>query len=143
MLKYRRIDISLVGFIYALFTLIMTSTFTKRIERETRPWGEYFVIDQGECFKVKRITVYPGGRLSLQYHNYRSEHWTIVSGIGSVKIGNKNRIIGPNESVYIDKKEVHTIENKENNELVLIEVQHGKILKENDIVRISDIYGRL
>ena len=47
----------------------MTSTFTKRIERETRPWGEYFVIDQGECFKVKRITVYPGGRLSLQYHN--------------------------------------------------------------------------
>ena len=92
---------------------------------------------------MKRITVYPGGKLSLQYHNYRSEHWTIVSGIGSVKIGNKNRIIGPNESVYIDKKEVHTIENKENNELVLIEVQHGKILKENDIVRLSDIYGRL
>ena len=121
----------------------MTSTFTKKIERETRPWGEYFVIDQGECFKVKRIKVYPGGRLSLQYHNYRSEHWTIVSGKGSVKIGNKNIIIGPNESVYIDKKEIHTIENTENNELVLIEVQHGKILEENDIVRISDIYGRL
>ena len=126
-----------------MITLIMTSIFTKKIERETRPWGEYFVIDKGECFKVKRITVYPGGRLSLQYHNYRSEHWTIVSGIGSVKIGNKNIIIKQNESVYIDKKEIHSIENKENNELVLIEVQHGKILEENDIVRISDIYGRL
>ena len=121
----------------------MTSTITKRIERETRPWGEYFVIDQGECFKVKRIIVYPGGRLSLQYHNYRSEHWTIVSGIGSVKIGNKNIIIGPNESLYIDKKVIHRIENREKNELVLIEVQHGKILEENDIIRISDIYGRI
>lgn len=120
----------------------MTSTFTKRIERETRPWGEYSVIDQGECFKVKRITVYPGGRLSLQYHNHRSEHWTIVSGIGSVKIGNKTIIIKPNESVYIDKKEIHTIENKENNDLVFIEVQYGKILEENDIVRMSCIYGR-
>ena len=123
--------------------LIMTTTLTKKIERETRPWGEYFVIDQGECYKVKRITVYPGGKLSLQYHNYRYEHWTIVSGTGSVKIGNKNIIVGPNESVYIDKKEIHTIENMENNELVLIEVQHGKILKENDIIRISDIYGRI
>ena len=123
--------------------LIMTTTLTKKIERETRPWGEYFVIDQGECYKVKRITVYPGGKLSLQYHNYRSEHWTIVSGKGSVKIGNKNIIVGPNESVYIDKKEIHTIENMENNELVLIEVQHGKILEENDIIRISDIYGRI
>jgi len=121
----------------------MTSTFTKKIERETRPWGEYFVIDQGECFKVKRITVYPGGRLSLQYHNYRSEHWTIVSGIGSVKIGKKNIIVGPNESIYVEKKEIHSIENMEINELVLIEVQVGKILEENDIVRISDIYGRL
>ena len=123
--------------------LIMTTTLTKKIERETRPWGEYFVIDQGECYKVKRITLYPGGKLSLQYHNYRSEHWTIVSGTGSVKIGNKNIIVGPNESVYIEKKEIHTIENMENNELVLIEVQHGKILEENDIIRISDIYGRL
>ena len=123
--------------------VIMTSTLTKKIERETRPWGEYFVIDQGECYKVKRITVYPGGRLSLQYHNHRSEHWTIVSGKGSVKIGNKNIIVGPNESVYIDKKEIHTIENTENNELVLIEVQHGEILEENDIIRISDIYGRI
>jgi mannose-6-phosphate isomerase-like protein (cupin superfamily) len=123
--------------------LIMTTTLTKKIETETRPWGEYFVIDQGECYKVKRITVYPGGKLSLQYHNYRSEHWTIVSGTGSVKIGNKNIIVGPNESVYIDKKEIHTIENMENNELVLIEVQHGKILEENDIIRISDIYGRI
>ena len=121
----------------------MTTTLTKKIERETRPWGENFVIDQGECYKVKRITVYPGGKLSLQYHNYRSEHWTIVSGTGSVKIGNKNIIVGPNESVYIDKKEIHTIENMENNELVLIEVQHGKILEENDIIRISDIYGRI
>ena len=123
--------------------LIMMTTLTKKIERETRPWGEYFVIDQGECYKVKRITVYPGGKLSLQYHNYRSEHWTIVSGTGSVKIGNKNIIVGPNESVYIDKKEIHTIENTENDELVLIEVQYGKILKENDIIRISDIYGRI
>ena len=123
--------------------LIMTTTLTKKIETETRPWGEYFVIDQGECYKVKRITVYPGGKLSLQYHNYRSEHWTIVSGTGSVKIGNKNIIVGPNESVYIDKKEIHTIANTENNELVLIEVQYGKILEENDIIRISDNYGRI
>ena len=97
----------------------MTSTFTKRIERETRPWGEYFVIDQGECFKVKRITVYPGGRLSLQYHNYRSEHWTIVSGIGSVKIGNKTIIIGPNESVanlMLKKAEAQITAKKTNNE---------------------------
>lgn len=65
------------------------------------------------------------------------------SGTDSLKIGNKNIIVGPNESVYIDKKEIHTIENMENNELVLIEVQHGKILEENDIIRISDIYGRI
>ena len=115
----------------------------KKNRTRIKALGKYFVINQGECFKVKRITVYPWGRLSLQYHNYRSEHWTIVSGIGSVKIGNKNIIIKQNESVYIDKKEIHSIENKENNELVLIEVQHGKILEENDIVRISDIYGRL
>ena len=81
----------------------MTSTITKRLERETRPWGEYFVIDQGECFKAKRISVYLGGRLSLQYHNYRFKHLTIVSGIGSVKIGNKN-IIKKQNDLYINKK---------------------------------------
>jgi len=121
----------------------MTSTVTKNVEKETRPWGEYVVIDQGDCFKVKRITVYPGGKLSIQYHNYRSEHWTVVSGIGSVKVGNRSKIISSNESIYIDKKEIHSIENSHDKELVFIEVQHGKILEENDIVRISDIYGRL
>ena len=121
----------------------MTSTVTKNVERETRPWGEYIVIDQGDCFKVKRITVYPGGKLSLQYHNHRSEHWTIVSGIGSVKAGSRSKMIGSNESIYIDIKEIHSIENSHDKELVFIEVQHGEILEENDIVRISDIYGRL
>ena len=121
----------------------MTSIVTKDVERKTRPWGEYVVIDQGDCFKVKRITVYPGGKLSLQYHNHRSEHWTIVSGIGSVKAGKRSKIIRSNESIYIDKKEIHSIENSYDKELVFIEVQHGKILEENDIVKLSDIYGRL
>jgi len=78
----------------------MTSIAAKDVERETRPWGEYVVIDKGDCFKVKRITIYPGEKLSLQYHNHRSEHWTIVSGIGSVKAGSRSKVIRSNESIY-------------------------------------------
>ena len=113
------------------------------IPREVhRPWGKYDSIDSDEGFQVKRITVNPGAKLSVQKHFHRAEHWTVVKGKAEVTIGDKTFIVNQNESVFIPKEEIHALKNPTKDIMQLIEVQCGDYLGEDDIVRFSDIYGR-
>ncbi len=112
-------------------------------KKVTRPWGSYESIHMGEGHQVKHIVVNPGGKLSLQYHHHRSEHWTVVSGRAEVTVGAEIRVVGANESVYIPVEVLHRIYNAENEPLHLIEVQCGDYLGEDDIVRLEDVYGRV
>jgi len=107
-----------------------------------RPWGSYTVLEDSSVFKVKRIVVKPGARLSLQKHKHRSEHWVVVDGRAWVTVGEKSFSLERNESTYIPIGEVHRLENKEDRELVLIEAQVGSYLGEDDIVRLVDDYQR-
>jgi mannose-1-phosphate guanylyltransferase len=107
-----------------------------------RPWGSYDSIDNGERFQVKRISVKPGEKLSVQMHHHRAEHWIVVSGTANVTIGDNTMIVSENESTYIPIGEVHALENPGKIPLELIEVQSGSYLGEDDIVRFSDRYGR-
>ncbi len=107
-----------------------------------RPWGSYTVLEEGNRFKMKRLEVKPGGRLSLQMHHHRSEHWIVVSGMARVINGEKEMLIDTNESTYIPAGHQHRLENPGVIDLVLIEVQSGEYLGEDDIVRFEDIYGR-
>lgn len=107
-----------------------------------RPWGKYDSIDSGEGFQVKRLTVNPGSKLSVQMHYHRSEHWVVVAGCARVHYGEVSRDIFVNESTYHGKEEVHSLENPGDEPLELIEVQVGSYLGEDDIVRFDDIYGR-
>lgn len=107
-----------------------------------RPWGSYDSIDNGERFQVKHITVKPGEKLSVQMHHHRAEHWIVVSGTAKVTLGEETLLISENESTYIPIGEVHALENPGKIELELIEVQSGSYLGEDDIVRLSDRYGR-
>ena len=113
------------------------------IHREVyRPWGKYDAIDQGERFQVKRITVKPGGKLSVQMHHHRAEHWIVVSGTAKVSINHKEQLVTENQSVYIPITAIHSLENPGKADLELIEVQSGSYLGEDDIVRFEDLYGR-
>ncbi|MBI4651327.1 mannose-1-phosphate guanylyltransferase/mannose-6-phosphate isomerase [Candidatus Desantisbacteria bacterium] len=107
-----------------------------------RPWGSYTILEEGEKYKIKRIVVNPGEKLSLQKHSYRSEHWVVVKGTAKVTIGDRKLSVNINESVYVPKLTLHRLENPDNVPLELIEVQNGEYLGEDDIVRINDIYGR-
>ena len=107
-----------------------------------RPWGAYQRIDIGDRFQVKRITVKPGGRLSLQKHHHRSEHWVVVSGTAEVTVGDKVMELHENESTYIPIGEIHRLANPGKVPLEIIEVQVGSYTGEDDIVRIEDVYGR-
>ncbi|MBE1287211.1 MAG: mannose-1-phosphate guanylyltransferase/mannose-6-phosphate isomerase [Alteromonadaceae bacterium] len=107
-----------------------------------RPWGSYDSIDNGERFQVKHIRVKPGEKLSVQMHHHRAEHWIVVSGTAKVTLGDETLLISENESTYIPIGEVHALENPGKIELELIEVQSGSYLGEDDIVRLSDRYGR-
>ena len=107
-----------------------------------RPWGSFDSIDQGSKYQVKRITVAPGAKLSLQYHHHRAEHWIVVSGTAKVRIGERTQLLAENQSIYIPIGETHSLENPGNIPLELIEVQSGSYLGEDDIVRLEDIYGR-
>jgi len=107
-----------------------------------RPWGAYTVLEEGERFKMKRIEVKPGARLSLQMHHHRSEHWIVVSGMARVTNGDKIFLLNTNESTFIPAGHLHRLENPGVIELVMIEVQSGDYLGEDDIVRIEDSYGR-
>ncbi|MEA1989597.1 MAG: mannose-1-phosphate guanylyltransferase/mannose-6-phosphate isomerase [Pseudomonadota bacterium] len=107
-----------------------------------RPWGSYEVLVNTEGYKVKRIVVKPGGRLSLQKHFHRNEHWIVVSGTATVTVDDNRSLVRPNESTYIKMGQLHRLENEGKIDLVMIEVQVGEYTGEDDIVRIDDIYGR-
>ena len=107
-----------------------------------RPWGCYDVIDGGDRFQVKRITVKPGARLSLQMHHHRAEHWVVVRGTARVTNGDETYLVAENESTFIPIGRVHTLENPGTIPLQLVEVQSGAYLGEDDIVRLADNYGR-
>ena len=111
--------------------------------RVYRPWGSYETVDEGERFKVKRITVKPGAALSLQMHHQRAEHWIVVTGKALVTVGDRQVPLEANESIYIPLQEKHRLENPGDEPLELIEVQSGEYLGEDDIVRFEDHYGRL
>ena len=107
-----------------------------------RPWGKYDSIDNGERYQVKRITVKPGAKLSVQMHHHRAEHWIVVSGTAKVTVGDKDLLLSENQSTYIPIGEIHALENPGKIPLELIEVQSGSYLGEDDIVRFEDLYGR-
>lgn len=107
-----------------------------------RPWGSYQSLDQGDRFQVKRIVVKPGGRLSLQLHHHRAEHWVIVRGTARVTVGDDVKVLHENESIYVPIGARHRLENPGKIDLELIEVQTGSYLGEDDIVRIEDDYHR-
>ncbi len=113
-----------------------------REPRVERPWGWYQTVDSGDGFLVKRIVVEPGQRLSLQKHARRSEHWVVVRGTARVTRGDEVRRLGPNEHVDIPLGAAHRLENTGDEPLHIIEVQCGDDLREDDIVRLEDDYGR-
>ena len=107
-----------------------------------RPWGHYDSIDFGARDQVKRITVKPGEKLSIQMHHHRAEHWIVVAGTAKVTNGDKTFLLSENQSTYIPAGEIHALENPGVLPLELIEVQSGSYLGEDDIVRFEDRYGR-
>ena len=108
-----------------------------------RPWGTYEVLINTEGYKVKRIVVKPGSKLSLQKHFHRNEHWIVVSGTATVTVDNETSLVRPNESTYIKMGQLHRLENQGKIDLVMIEVQVGEYTGEDDIVRVEDVYQRL
>jgi mannose-6-phosphate isomerase-like protein (cupin superfamily) len=108
-----------------------------------RPWGAWRVVDLGEGFVVKRIVVAPGHRLSLQRHFGRAEHWFVVSGTGMVTLGRTVRRVRAGDAIDIPVRRIHRLENVGKAPLTLIEIQHGKLLDEADIERLSDDYRRV
>jgi mannose-6-phosphate isomerase len=112
------------------------------MERGERPWGTYTVLDENNGYKIKRIEVKPGQRLSLQMHHHRSEHWIVVSGTARVTCGEHEQIININESTFIPIGTNHRLENPGVIPLTIIEVQSGEYLGEDDIVRFQDDYNR-
>ena len=107
-----------------------------------RPWGKYEVLTEDAGYKVKRITVNPGGRLSLQSHEHRAEHWVVVIGEAKITVDDDVMTKNPGEAVYIPLGAIHRLENETDMDMVLIEVQTGVYLGEDDIKRYEDIYGR-
>ncbi len=107
-----------------------------------RPWGFYQTADLGTRYQVKRICVNSGGRLSLQKHFHRSEHWVVVRGVAEVTVGDEVRLVHENESVYVPIGAVHRLANPGKIPLELIEVQVGSYLGEDDILRLDDVYHR-
>ncbi len=112
------------------------------MERGERPWGSYSVLDENSSYKIKRIEVLPGERLSLQKHHHRSEHWIVVSGIAKVVCDGSEFFVNVNESTFIPIGKNHRLENPGKIPLVIIEVQSGEYLGEDDIVRFDDDYNR-
>lgn len=119
----------------------MSNTY-KKGAKDNRPWGTWEVIETGKDFCVKHICVTPHNILSLQSHNFRAEHWIIVSGEAVVTLGEDKLVKRANESVYIPAKTKHRIQNDSEELLEFIEIQYGENLDENDIIRYEDAYGR-
>ncbi|MDF2635457.1 MAG: mannose-phosphate guanylyltransferase/mannose-6-phosphate isomerase [Pelosinus sp.] len=128
----------------------LVSELKKRGRREAdehttmyRPWGSYTVLGEGPGYKMKKIMVNPGHRLSLQMHYHRSEHWIVTGGTAQVTLGDEVKLVHENESIFIPLSTKHRLENPGRIPLEIIEVQNGKYLEEDDIVRFDDVYGRL
>ena len=107
-----------------------------------RPWGSYTVLEAGDRYKIKRLEIKPGAKLSHQLHNHRSEHWVVVAGTARVSNGDREYDVHPNESTYIPMSTKHRLENRGRIPLQIIEVQNGEYLEEDDIVRFDDDYNR-
>lgn len=108
-----------------------------------RPWGTYTVLDEGPMFKIKRIVVNPGAKLSMQMHHHRSEHWVVLAGIAEITNGDHRICLMENESTFIPKGTRHRLENAQETPLEIIEVQCGDYVGEDDIIRFEDSYGRI
>ena len=112
------------------------------LSRINKPWGYYQVLEIGDKFQVKKIYVKSGGKLSLQSHKQRSEHWIVVAGCANVTIDGNKYKIGLNETIYIPLGSKHRLENNTEKDLTVIETQVGDYLGEDDIIRYEDIYDR-
>jgi mannose-6-phosphate isomerase len=112
------------------------------ISSESRPWGTFTTLEEGRGYKIKRIEVKSGHRLSLQMHHHRSEHWIVVSGTAKVVCGDREIILHSNQSTYVPQCTTHRLENPGVIPLILIEVQNGEYLGEDDIIRFQDDYAR-
>lgn len=120
------------------------NTKTKEIHKTVyRPWGYYTVLEDGDGFLTKCITVNPESKLSLQLHHHRSEHWVVLEGEATIIKGEETYKLNPGESINIDIEEIHSLQNLSKEQLKIIEIQQGEILDENDIERLEDIYGRV
>jgi mannose-6-phosphate isomerase len=109
---------------------------------DQRPWGTFTVLDEGEGFKVKRIEVFPGKRLSYQKHSRRAEHWVVVQGTAKVTLDDREIVVEAGEAIDIGIGSAHRVENPGEQTLLLIEVQRGDYLGEDDIERLQDDFGR-
>jgi mannose-6-phosphate isomerase len=110
---------------------------------EKRPWGEFHILEEMTGFKVKRLRVIPGGRLSLQSHRHRGEHWTVVNGIARVTVDKLVTTLSRSQSIDVPKGAVHRLENHHSEIVDVIEVQFGDYLGEDDIIRYEDVYNRM
>ena len=124
------------------FDLVVLNATKTEDARCDRPWGYYETLLLGERFQVKQIVVKPGAALSLQSHMHRAEHWVVVSGTAHVTVDDEVSMLTENQSVYIPLGAVHRLENPGKIPMHLIEVQSGAYLKEDDIIRYEDVYGR-
>jgi mannose-1-phosphate guanylyltransferase/mannose-6-phosphate isomerase len=115
----------------------------REAKQSFRPWGHYTIIEEGPGFKIKRIAVAPGAKLSLQKHRHRSEHWVVVAGLARVTVGETTSDLSINQSIYVPIETLHRLENPSSDLLEIVEVQVGDYLGEDDIERFDDIYGRL
>ncbi len=118
-------------------------TWSRPIEFEVRPWGTFSTLEEGPGYKVKRLVVQPGQRLSLQKHRHRAEHWVVVSGTARIVTGTQHLTLGRKQCAIIPRQAWHRIENRGRRPVVIIEVQHGTYLGEDDIIRKHDDYGRV
>ena len=107
-----------------------------------RPWGSYTILEDGPQYKVKRIMVKPGQKLSMQMHHHRAEHWVVIAGTARIVNGDQEIFLEENQSTYIPKTHKHRLENPGKIPLQIIEIQTGAYLEEDDIVRFNDVYGR-
>ncbi len=108
-----------------------------------KPWGSYQILEEGAHYTVKKIIVNSGGKLSLQSHQHRSEHWIIAEGEGVVTINDEIKILKENETIFIPKGSKHRLANEVVTKLIIIEFWYGDILDENDIERFEDLYERI
>ena len=111
-------------------------------QHDSRPWGDWAVLDAGPGYCVKRIRVMPGGVLSLQWHHHRAEDWVVVAGVARVTRDGETFDLGAANTAHIGVKQLHRVANQGSETLVFIEIQTGETLREDDIVRVEDQYGR-